>query len=96
MTTDPIEIMARAIQHHAQTTSDDSPVDLGDAERLARAALDALTAAGFAVVPREATEEMQRAGFGADDSTPWSHASYDVIWSAMIAAAEAGRTGEEG
>lgn len=37
-----VERVAKAIQHEAQTTSNDSPVDYGDAEALARVALAAL------------------------------------------------------
>lgn len=56
------------------------------------AILAALTAAGFAVVPREPTPAMERAGIMRQE-VPWDNVSSVTLWAsnrwaAMIAAAE--------
>lgn len=58
----------------------------------ARAALRALEEAGYAVVPREATPEMQKAALGAFANLPDPKASaWDAMqgWRAMLDAASA-------
>lgn len=66
----------------------------------ADAILAALSEAGYAVVPRAATEAMCRAGESCDGSSgfgPWLDGDYEpenveLIWRAMIQSAEEGET----
>ena len=71
---------------------------VNDAFRDARAALSAISAAGWAVVPKEASMEMLNAGYcddldGAPQSedgdweTHWGRLSPEDVWPAMLAAA---------
>jgi hypothetical protein len=71
-----IKVMARSLAPHLE-----SPRDNG--ESVAAAALSALEAAGFAVVPVEPTEKMMEAGLA-----KWSNLR--DIYAAMLAAAKEG------
>jgi hypothetical protein len=57
---------------------------VNDAIRHARAALAAIDAAGFAIVPKEPTEEMETAYWRAQGM---DRAPCDQTWDAMLAAA---------
>lgn len=85
--TDIVEVMADAIQRKARI--DAFGEDIDNAEVCAQAALDALKAEGFAVVPVEPSEAMKKAGCDVlicNSSGSWVVAA-GVAYRAMIAAA---------
>ena len=82
-----IEAMARAMGE-ANGVGCASP----QLKHYARAALTALRAQGYAVVPREASAAMCEAGSAHDrkDIPPVTTSQADAVWTAMLAAAEEG------
>lgn len=87
---DLIEPIAKALEPKCIPFSKWMSFDI--AKELARAALTAIEAAGYVVVPREPTEAMLNAGYATND---YHEAPPEKMWQAMIAAANPKATKEE-
>lgn len=60
--------------------------DIADEDQIARVILDALDAAGFAIVPKVPTEAMRAAAKLPDNSSVTWGQRADFIWRRMLAA----------